>query len=88
MLTQPLITRLHFRTQAEALKALEELETMGIFADGVPFKKDHTSWKLIFAEGEFITTRVALKRMINRPSAAEIFDPTLPWENGFQPIKY
>lgn len=79
--TQPLITRLHFRTAREAEQAIDELESMGIFADITPART-----ALIFAESEFVTTKVAIKRMANKPMAAEIFDPALPWEIGFQPI--
>lgn len=86
-LVQPLITRLHYRTAQERNQAIDELETMGIFADRCPHSYENPfEQRLIFAESEYVTTKVAIKRMANKPMAAEIFDPQLPWELGFRPI--
>lgn len=87
-LKQPPVTRMYFRTESEAVDALNQLENMGIFAELLRADTGEADkWKLVFFEDELVSTTTALKRLSKKPKAVEVFDSSDVVETGWPTFK-
>lgn len=81
---QPLVVRAFFTTQAEATKAHEQLESIGVFGDTSGDKSDPHPFKVIFTDTSNNLAKTTLRRIATKPALVQVFDPQADWEEGFK----
>jgi hypothetical protein len=85
---QPYVIRAFYNTKSDAETAVDQLESIDVYADWVgPSKSDHYPFKIIFTDTSANLAKTSLRRISTRPTVVQVFDPLDANQDGWADFK-